>query len=125
MISQGIIEELQGVLSACLYGMVITVVYDVLRIFRRVVAHNNGWIGIEDFLFWLWAGFWIFSVLYRENDGSFRMYTIFAMAVGMLLYHLTISEPLVRILGGVLKRIFDIKKLKKMVRSIIMKLLGG
>ena len=138
MMSQGILEELRVVGTAFFSGAVITIVYDLLRIFRRVIAHGNWWIGIEDFIFWIWTAFWIFSVLYRENDGSFRMYTIGAMAVGMICYHKTISEPFVQFFGKILKRLLQIilfplkklkiyiiffgKKLKNVIRRIIMKL---
>lgn len=137
MMSRVILEELQTVGVAFLSGALITVVYDVLRIFRRVIAHGNLWIGIEDFLFWIWTALWSFSVLYRENDGSLRMYTIIAMVSGMLIYHQTISEPLVRFLGRFLKKllgillypfqllkiyiIFFAKKLKMLINRIIMK----
>ena len=107
-------------LTAILMGMVLAVVYDLLRIFRRIVPHGNVLIGIEDFFFWIWTAFWSFSVLYRENDGSLRMYTIIAMGIGMILYHQTLSNLLVKILGDRLGRI-----LKKIMLSIIMKLTGG
>lgn len=138
MMSRGILEELQVVGVAFFYGSVITIVYDLIRIFRRVIAHGNFLIGVEDFLFWIWTALWIFSVLYRENDGSFRMYTILAMVLGMLLYHRTISEPFVRISGKILKKVVSIvlyplkllkiyisffgKKLKKIIQGIIMKI---
>lgn len=111
--SQVILSELRVVGIAVFSGALITLVYDFLRIFRRMISHGNVWIGIEDFLFWIWTAFWTFSVLYRENDGNLRMYTILAMVAGMLLYHQTISELLVYFFG---------KKLKKLISGIIMKL---
>lgn len=141
MMSQVILGELRVVGVALLSGAVITIVYDLLRIFRRVISHGNLWIGIEDFVFWIWTALWIFSVLYRENDGNLRMYTILAMALGMLLYHKTISEPLVEFTGKILKKLLSIlfyplkmlkismiffgKKLKKLIHGIIIKILGG
>lgn len=120
MMSQGILEELQVVGVAFLCGSVITIVYDLIRIFRRVIAHGNFWIGVEDFAFWIWTALWIFSVLYRENDGSFRMYTILAMVLGMIFYHGTLSEPFVRFSGKVLKKVvslflYPLKKLKNRI----------
>ena len=66
----------------------------------------------------------MFSVLYRENDGSLRMYTIFAMVMGMFFYHQTISEPLVRWISKLLRKILDILlyPLKKIKAGIIMML---
>ncbi len=141
MMSQVILGELRVAGAAVFCGAVITMVYDLLRIFRRVISHGNLWIGIEDFLFWIWTALWVFSVLYRENDGNLRMYTIFAMAFGMIVYHKTISEPLVEFTGKILKKvllcflyplkmlrnsiIFFGKKLKNLIHGIIIKILGG
>ena len=105
MISESILAELKTAWVAFLSGALITVVYDVLRIFRRILSHGNLWIGIEDFFFWIWTTFWIFSVLYRENDGNLRIYTILFMVLGMLLYHRIIGEPVVNISGKVLKKV--------------------
>lgn len=141
MMSRVILGELRIAGVALLCGAVITVVYDLLRIFRRVISHGNFWIGVEDFIFWIWTAFWVFSVLYRENDGNLRMYTIAAMVLGMLLYHKTVSEPFVEFTGRVLKKalsvllyplrmlkisiLFSGKKLKKLMQGIIMKTSGG
>ena len=116
MISKSILAELKTAWVALFSGALITVVYDVLRIFRRIISHGNLWIGIEDFFFWIWTTFWIFSVLYRENDGNLRMYTLVSMGLGMILYHKTLSAPLVGVFGKV------IKKLKKGLSKIIIKL---
>ena len=136
--SPDILEELRVVGVAFVYGAVITVVYDLLRIFRRVIAHGNLWIGIEDFFFWIWTALWSFSVLYRENDGNLRFYTIAAMVLGMIVYHQTVSEFLVtacaKLLNLILKafliplkkvKIYITKlgnKLKNMMERLIMKM---
>ena len=117
MISPVILKELSVVVTAVVSGILITFVYDLLRIFRRIFSHGKFWIGVEDFIFWIWTTLWIFSVLYRENDGSIRMYTILAMAGGMMLYHTTLSEFFVRIFSNVFRKIIKIgiypfKKLK-------------
>lgn len=116
MMSQVILGELRVVAVAFVSGAFITIVYDVLRIFRRLISHGNFWIGVEDFIFWMWTAIWTFSVLYRENDGNLRMYTMIFMAAGMIVYHMTISEPLVGTFGKI------IKKLKKLASGIIIKL---
>ena len=98
-----ILRELQVVGTAFCSGALITFVYDLLRIFRRIIPHGNFWIGVEDFVFWIWTSFWIFSVLYRENNGSLRLYTILTMVLGMIVYHRVIGEPIVKFAGKILK----------------------
>lgn len=116
MMSQVILEELRAAVVAFFSGAFITIVYDMIRIFRRLISHGNFLIGVEDFLFWIWTAVWSFSVLYRENDGNLRMYTLLFMAVGMVIYHKTLSAPLVGFFGKA------IKKLKKGISKFIMKL---
>lgn len=113
MMSDVILQELQVAGVTFFSGTLITFVYDLLRIFRRIIPHGNVWIGIEDFFFWIWTSLWIFSVFYRENDGSLRLYTVLAMACGMIVYHKFVGEPFVRVTG---------KLLKKFRKSIIMKM---
>ena len=138
MMSPGILEELQVVGVAVVCGAVITVVYDLLRIFRRVIAHGNLWIGIEDFFFWIWTALWSFSVLYRENDGNLRFYTIASMVLGMIVYHQMVSELFVEVFAKFLNMIVKAfavplktvkiyitnlgKKLKNIMGRIIMKM---
>ncbi len=137
MMSRVILGELRVVVTSFFCGALITVVYDVLRIFRRGIYHSNFWIGVEDLIFWIWTALWTFGVLYRENDGNLRLYTMLSMGAGMILYHMSISEPLVAFLGRVLRwivvffikpfslvkfyMIFWGKKLKKYLSGIIMK----
>lgn len=137
MMSRVILGELQVVVTSFFCGAMITVVYDILRIFRRGIYHSNFWISVEDLIFWLWTALWTFGVLYRENDGNLRLYTMLSMGAGMILYHMTISEPLVALLGKVLRRVITFfikpfsmvkfytvfleKKLKKFLSGIIMK----
>ena len=106
MISSDIMREMETVLRAIFCGMFLPFVYDILVILRKVISHKIFWVIVEDFFYWIWTSLWIFSVLYRENDGSFRGYTIFAMVLGMVLY-----KKCLKICG---------KKLKKFLkRSII------
>lgn len=137
MMSRVILGELRVVVTSFFCGAMITVVYDILRVFRRGIYHSNFWISVEDLIFWIWTALWTFGVIYRENDGNLRLYTMLSMGVGMILYHRTISEPLVAFLGKVFRRIVTFfikpfllikfytvflgKKLKKFLSGIIMK----
>ena len=117
MMSEVILAEFETVGTAIVSGAFITFVYDLLRIFRRVLPHGNVWIGVEDFFFWIWTTFWIFSVLYRENDGSLRFYTILAMVLGMIVYHRSVSDFFVNLIAKILKKLLAV--LKKLYKGII------
>lgn len=79
--------------------------YDFLRIFRRVVPHGVWSIAAEDILYWLGTAFLIFQLLYRQNDGAVRGYALAAVAVGMLVYHQTVSNWFVGSVAGILGRV--------------------
>lgn len=93
--SPGIVKELQFFGLAVLRGVWILILYDLLRILRRIIPHGTMAVAAEDAAYWLGTAFLIFQLLYRENDGAVRGYALFAVAAGMFLYHQTISGLLV------------------------------
>lgn len=103
--SAGILGELQFFGLAVIRGVLILVLYDILRILRRIVPHGNLAVALEDLFYWLGTAFLVFQLLYRENDGAVRGYALFAVALGMLLYHQTVSGWLVHVISAVLGRI--------------------
>ena len=100
--SSGISRELQFFGLAVLRGVFILVLYDLLRIFRRVLPHGVWAIALEDVLYWIATALLIFQLLYRENDGAVRGYALLAVASGMVLYHQTFSNFLVAHIAGIL-----------------------
>lgn len=80
-------QELAFFCRAFLSGVILTVSYDILRIFRNVKVHNVVLTGIEDFLYWCMAGIFLFSMIYGENDGVIqRLYIMLcrAWSIGIL-----------------------------------------
>lgn len=106
--SPGIIKELQFFGLAVLRGVLILVLYDVIRIIRRVMPHGIWAVTLEDAAYWVATALLVFQLLYRENDGAVRGYALLAVAVGMLLYHQTISNWLVARISGILRWCFGI-----------------
>lgn len=92
-----------------LTGAGLMAVYDGLRVFRLLVRHGWLWTGIEDFLYWGFAGFDVFFLLYQENDGALRWYVIGSVLLAMILYDRICSA-------------FFLKWLKKAVRCFRMKI---
>lgn len=78
----GIANELSIFVSACLLGNLTCLVYYALRVFRRIVKHSLFWISIEDFVFWVAAGIYLFSEMYRTCGGSIRWYFVIGVFVG-------------------------------------------
>lgn len=84
------------------------VLYDMIRIIRRVMPHGILAVTLEDIAYWIATSLLVFQLLYRENDGAVRGYALLAVAVGMLLYHQTVSSWLVTHISGILRWFFGI-----------------
>ncbi len=108
--SQNIQIEAQLLALSILTGAALMMAYDVLRILRLLIPHSWAVIGVEDLFYWCAAGLSVFYLLYRENDGSLRMYVIGTVLLTMVAYDRCFSR-------------FFLKLLKKTGRWIRMKLL--
>ena len=84
-------------------GAVLMMVYDLIRLLRFLVPHGSLAVGLEDFCYWIWSGFFTFLFLYRENDGALRFYVIASIFVAMILYDRIISRNLQKFLKMVLR----------------------
>lgn len=104
-ISAAILKETDIFWKALALGGILMLVYDMLRILRRLVRHNTWWVALEDFLFWVGSAIAIFSMLFRENDGYLRGFSIGGVVLGMLLYAATLSPLVVKASVFVLKKI--------------------
>lgn len=83
-------------LVSVLWGAILLAMYDILRILRRIKKHKWFTIAAEDFLYWLLAAFLIFRMMYEQNDGIIRGFAILGMFLGMILYHQSISNYIVK-----------------------------
>lgn len=78
----GIANELSIFVSACLLGNMVCLIYYGLRVLRRLVKHSLLWISIEDFVFWIGTGVYLFSEMYRTCMGSIRWYFVLGVLAG-------------------------------------------
>ena len=95
-VSETILKEADILLKSLATGVILIFVYDLLRIIRRLVPHGTVWIAVEDFLFWAGSAIAIFVMLYRENDGYLRGFSIGGVVLGMILYSLLLSRFVVK-----------------------------
>lgn len=106
-------------LDALLCGMVIAVIYDILRIYRNVIPHLNILIGIEDFIFWNLAGIYVFAVMFGKNDGVVRGFFFVGTIIGAYIYKKSVGELLVKYSSKGINFIINII-LKKPINKVIM-----
>ncbi len=119
-VSDGIHQELVFLLISFALGEGLVMLYDVFRIFRKVVPHGVIWISVEDVLYWIVAALLIFGMIFQENDGLIRGFAIGGILLGMLFFNHFVSPFLIRSIFGILKKILEILKrgLKKVREAV-------
>lgn len=100
-------NENEFLLHALYMGIFLTFVYDLLRIFRRVVPHNGFFISMEDLLFWIYCGEEVFLLMYHESDGTLRWFAVLGAMVGMFLYRKLVSPLFVKYTSLALCRLLE------------------
>lgn len=116
--NEAIIVELQFFLVSVLWGGIIILFYDCLRIIRKVIKHKEFFIALEDVLYWVVSSLLIFNMMYKQNNGIIRAFSILAMFIGMILYYNLFSQLLVE---GISLLLLKVKKIISKVISLIMK----
>ena len=118
--NENIIPELYFFIASLTVGLGLAILYDVLRIFRRLFRHSLFLVSAEDFLFWLVAGMLGFSMVYVYNNGIIRWYAIAGMLLAAVLYHIVCSRFVVRFGTGFCKLFLNpIRKgLKKTANAV-------
>ena len=86
--------------------------YDLLRLFRFFVPHNDLWRGLEDLGFWIYCAIMTFSLLFYANSGILRGYVIISTFFGMFLYDRFVSRKL-------FDRLYSLKKWKIWIKMKI------
>lgn len=94
-------------LYALLMGIFITFIYDILRIFRRVVPHGELWVSFEDIAFWIYCAAKVFLLMYHESDGTLRWFAVLGALVGMMAYKKLVSPFLVKYVSLLLRKILQ------------------
>lgn len=87
------------------HGAFLLILYDILRIFRRVVRHGRIWTAVEDFSYWMFGALYLFVCFYRENSGMLRGYVFLGILLGMCVWNRTLSSCFVRYTAKVLIKI--------------------
>ena len=111
----GLEVEVMLFVQAILAGAGLFLVYDVLRVIRRIFVHGIIWVSIEDALYWMISGFWIFLRICRLNDGIIRGYMLVAGLAGAALYYAVFSRPL---MFRITKIIHSAKKQLKKMKNV-------
>lgn len=105
MLSESIYHEIHFLLYSLVLGIIITFVYDNIRVFRRVLRHNTFMVSIEDLFFWIGVSLSVFLLQHRENNGVFRWFSVAGAFVGMLLYRKIMSRFYIKNMTMLLRKV--------------------
>lgn len=91
-----------------LFGVFAALVFDSFRVSRRLVRTGTVLTGIEDILFWIITALCFFALCLRFNNGEIRVFMLFGVMAGALVYFNTVSSFMVKGLVKLLKLIWRI-----------------
>lgn len=108
-------------------GLFAGFVYDLFRILRKTVRHPDFLTQLEDFIYWVFVSGLVFYFVLNKNSGEMRFYIILGAFLGMGLYFLTLSRPVMAVsltVTGFLKQsmLALIKMLSLPVKLLLMPL---
>ncbi len=87
----GIREEMVVFLIAVLSGAIVRLIYQCIRCFRRIIAHQLMAVSVEDVIFWIGSAVYMFVQIYHTSDGSIRWYFVLGVAIGAVLMSVLFS----------------------------------
>ena len=98
-------------------GIMMGIIFDLVRIVRKIIKHPNFFVQLEDMLYWIFCGFTGFYMLYICNYADIRPYIFIGIILGATLYFLTFSI----VFMGIMTRIINYVKavLRKLYHLIL------
>lgn len=79
--------QFEPLLWAAMQGLLLGLLWDVLRFFRRIFPPGKGRLFAEDVLFFLMWSVFTFVLCYVTNYGQIRTYIIFAQLFGFFAWY--------------------------------------
>lgn len=106
--SADVVNESLFWLSCFVTGILITMLYDVLRILRRVIPHGGFLTSLEDSLFWVFVTILLFLLLYHMNNGTLRWFAVFGLFAGMWIYKKIFGNHIVDFMSTIISYILHL-----------------
>lgn len=88
----GIDREWSIFLQAVFIGNQIYLTYLLICVFRRILPHSLLWISVEDLLFWIGTGGYLYYRILQICSGSIRWYFVAGVFIGGMLTHRIVKK---------------------------------
>ena len=120
-----IAEQTQVFIIFVIVGIIISFLFDIFRIFRKIYKFSNMLIYMQDILFWLLTGIIILQAIFKFNSGDIRIFLFLGIFVGVFIYISLFSIYVIKIGSFILKLMNTlIRKLINVFKVPICKILN-
>lgn len=99
------------------FGIVMGVLYDLIRVIRRIIPHAGFFVQAEDLIYCASMALLVFYVMLNRNYGEVRFFSILGIIIGLVLYYSTVSKPILNGLVAMLR--FFIKVIKAAISILL------
>ena len=123
------LEQLISFIYFIIVGIILSIIFDIFRIFRRTIKTSDIVTNIQDILFCIITGIILLFSIYYFNDGNLRLYIFIGIFFGITIYMLFISKYFIKINVSIINFIkkiihlilIPIKLLLKFTKKLIFK----
>jgi len=99
-------------------GIIMGVLYDIIRVIRKIIKHPNWVVHLEDLIYWIACGCFAFIMIFWKNYGQIRGFVFLGMLIGGILYFTTVSSYFIKIITQIIKS-FIIVPIRCIMKVII------
>ncbi len=92
-------------LQSVKYGFLLSFLYDLLRVLRKVISHSDGLVALEDLGFWFYTGVRVFLMMQQMYNGSLRWFAILGGLLGIWVYCKIVSPLFMTLVDRILNRL--------------------
>ena len=103
-------------------GIMMGILFDLIRIFRKIIKHPDFLVQVEDLTYWILCGFIGFYMLYINNYAAIRPFVFIGILLGAILYFASFSLLFMKIATIVINYMKDL--IQKIVKLILIPIKG-
>lgn len=108
-----IINQLKILVIFAVSGIIISILFDIFRIRRKIWNSPNIITYFEDILFWIISAVILLYTVMQYTTGELRIYMFIGLFIGVLIYFKCFSKYIVNFFSDIIK--FIIKILQKLL----------
>lgn len=96
-----------------LNGLLIGILFDIFRIFRKSFNTSDFITYVQDIMFWIFSGLILLYSIFKFNNGEIRLFVFIGVMLGISLYILIFSRMFVKV------SVYIINFIKKLFEKLI------